>query len=105
MHLPFASFKYRARKRLQMFCRGLPNRTQEASIQCKVTSTAYAIRSTNAFLYLQSQIVVKLQQIMDFASVVSTDLAFLSPFDYQPEKLYHLFSFQKLGLVGTPNWL
>ncbi|PRP76564.1 hypothetical protein PROFUN_14742 [Planoprotostelium fungivorum] len=52
MHLPFASLcllydlsvyistqtaysEYRARKHLQMFCRGLPNRTQEASIQCK----------------------------------------------------------------------
>ncbi|PRP74722.1 hypothetical protein PROFUN_16073 [Planoprotostelium fungivorum] len=30
-----AKSEYRARESLQMFCRGLPNRTQEASIQCK----------------------------------------------------------------------
>ncbi|PRP74897.1 hypothetical protein PROFUN_15924, partial [Planoprotostelium fungivorum] len=35
MRLPFASFEYRAHERLQMFCRGLPNRTQETSIQCE----------------------------------------------------------------------
>ncbi|PRP78464.1 hypothetical protein PROFUN_13641 [Planoprotostelium fungivorum] len=27
--------EYRARERLQMFCRGLPNKTQETSIQCE----------------------------------------------------------------------
>ncbi|PRP82472.1 hypothetical protein PROFUN_09719 [Planoprotostelium fungivorum] len=30
-----AQSEYRARERLQMFCRGLPNRTQEVSIQCE----------------------------------------------------------------------
>ncbi|PRP82478.1 hypothetical protein PROFUN_09725 [Planoprotostelium fungivorum] len=72
----FASFKYRAYKHLQMFCRRLPNRTQEAGIQSKIVEFLIKIMSAT---YCSSCCAVEIDTLENVFGDIFENTSFGSP--------------------------